>query len=230
MPFNLLLFPLLGGYYFVIRSNRLKYFHQRIESQKLLFHSAIAGVFFLIISLTITAVFRKHTPDFYQQVRTFLPVQFEYSGVTFLSFLLGIVSAETSNFFYKKTDSIRKAIRDNDDPMELLIMRSWETKILLCITLKSGKVYIGYTTALPIPSHTSFISILPVYSGYRDSNTKIIEFTTEYVDIYARLKEEQQIARLDDLDFQLLIPTSEVVTVNIFDLRIYDMFNTPTGS
>lgn len=229
MPFNLLLFPLLGGYYFIIRSNRFKYFHQRIESQKLLFHSAIAGVFFLVISLITTAIFRKHTPDFYLQARTFLPVQFEYAGVTFLSFLLGIISAEASNLFYKKTASIQQAIRDNDDPMELLVMRSWETKILLCLTLKTGKVYIGYTTALPIPSRTSFISILPIYSGYRDANTKQIQFTTEYVDIYARLKADQQISRLDDLDFQLLIPTSELVSVNIFDLMIYDMFNSPAS-
>lgn len=227
MPFNLLLFPLLGGYYFVVRSNRLKYFHQRIESQKLLFHSAIAGGFFLITSLVITATFKKYAPGFYHTLRAFLPVQFDYSGVTFLSFLLGILSAETSNFFYKKTDSIMKAVLDNDDPLELLIMRSWHSKILLCFTLKSGKVYIGYTTTLPIPSRTSFISILPVYSGYRDASTKRIFFTTEYVDIYAQLKEDRQITRLDDLDFQLLIPTAEIVTVNIFDLGIYDMFSAP---
>jgi hypothetical protein len=41
MPFNLLLLPLIGGYYLLVTSRFTKYIHQRIDRQRLIFNSVL---------------------------------------------------------------------------------------------------------------------------------------------------------------------------------------------
>ena len=41
MPFNLLLLPLVGGYYLLVTSRFTKYIHQRIDRQRPIFNSAL---------------------------------------------------------------------------------------------------------------------------------------------------------------------------------------------
>lgn len=49
MPFNVLLLPLLGGYVFLTRWNRTRFSTRRYSGERLIFHSAIAGVALLCI-------------------------------------------------------------------------------------------------------------------------------------------------------------------------------------
>jgi hypothetical protein len=47
VPFNVLLLPLLGGYLFITHWNRTRFHTKRYSGERLIFHSAIAGVVFL---------------------------------------------------------------------------------------------------------------------------------------------------------------------------------------
>jgi hypothetical protein len=53
MPFNTLLLPLLGGFIFVNHWNPTRFDSRRYSGERLLLHSAIAGVIFLIIAFLI---------------------------------------------------------------------------------------------------------------------------------------------------------------------------------
>lgn len=54
MPFNVLLLPLLGGYIFITYWHRTRFSARRYTGERLLFHAALAGVIFLILSFWIT--------------------------------------------------------------------------------------------------------------------------------------------------------------------------------
>lgn len=49
MPFNVLLLPLLGGYLFLTHFNRTRFATKRYSGERLIFHSAIAGVALLCL-------------------------------------------------------------------------------------------------------------------------------------------------------------------------------------
>ena len=44
VKFDLLLLPLIGGYIFLITSYFAKFYHQRLDRQRLIFNSVIASV------------------------------------------------------------------------------------------------------------------------------------------------------------------------------------------
>ena len=50
MPFNLLLLPLLGGYIFISHWHVTRFDATRYTGERLLFHSATAGVVFLLVA------------------------------------------------------------------------------------------------------------------------------------------------------------------------------------
>lgn len=126
---------------------------------------------------------------------------------------------EISRFFISTQNAIINAIEKNQDELELLIKRSWYSTypkkitskgvISLAITLKSGKVYIGYANALPVPSKTNYVSLLPLFSGYRDGKTHELVFTTQYVDIYAEIIKHKN-ESLGFPEFLVLLPVSEI--------------------
>ena len=59
MPFDVLLLPLLGGYIFISSWNCTRFDAKRYSGQRLLFHSAIAGVGLLGSSYGILLVTRR---------------------------------------------------------------------------------------------------------------------------------------------------------------------------
>ena len=54
MPFNLLLLPLVGGYYLLVTSRFTKYIHQRIDRQRLIFNSVLVGIALIGLSIIVT--------------------------------------------------------------------------------------------------------------------------------------------------------------------------------
>ena len=225
MPFNLLLFPLIGGYYFLINSRYFKYYHQRIDRQKLIFNSILLGILFVTLAFVFTSLFDFLFPAFISSLKALLPIEEPYTGTTLLSLGLAIGSAHISNLFVSDVKAIAQSIRKIGNELEILIQSSFEEKIMIQFTMKSDKIYVGWASELPKPQKSDYISIMPALSGYRDEKTKEIKFTTSYVDLYDTFINEGKIEDLDKLNFQLILSKSEIVTANRFDLEIYDLFN-----
>ena len=87
--------------------------------------------------------------------------------------------------------------------------------------MKNGKVYVGWPVSLPRPSRDSYLSVLPLFSGYRNDEQDIT-FTTEYWDIYQQRQDEGE----EDMyrGFLLVLATEEIVSASLFDLAVYDRF------
>lgn len=139
MPFNLLLFPIVGGYYVVVRSELYRYEQQRVDRQKLIFNSIFAGIVLLCISWVFTALVSYLFPDGVQWVRDHYPLNQEYFGTAFCSFLLGVVGTEITNYFLDEDSRISRAIDNIGSEFDCLIrsfIMMWHTRFsqtFLCV-------------------------------------------------------------------------------------------------
>ena len=74
------------------------------------------------------------------------------------------------------------------DPLDkMLIKSSIEEETYLLITLKNNKVYVGKVSGLPTPHEKKGldqdVSVIPIISGYRESESHQINFTTDYTEM-----------------------------------------------
>ena len=231
MPFNLLLLPLLGGYIFISHWNHTRFDARRYSGERLVFHSALAGVVFLVLGLGLGLALAAWMPGLAEWWLRFVP--FEYSGTSLLAFLLGVVGWMPLNGLVNKAEvEAQKAVEQWGDFLELLINRSIRETKQVSLTLRSGKVYIGFVMSGIDPAFDRrYLKLLPMLSGYRDERTRDMVITRDYARVYARLIDEDSAYLLSIADeFQLVIPTTEIVSANLFDPDIYRLFADGDGA
>ncbi len=222
MPFNLLLLPLVGGYYLLVTSRFTKYIHQRIDRQRLIFNSVLVGIALIFLSVVITQTVGYLLPAWTEGIKQAVPLQLPYTGTAVLSLLFGIVLPHLSNLFIDKTRALSRSIKLTGDELEQLIDGAFLDASLVSFTMKNGKVYVGWPVSLPRPSRDSYLSVLPLFSGYRNAEQDIT-FTTEYWDVYQQRQEEGEENMYRG--FLLVLATGEIVSASLFDLGVYDRFN-----
>ena len=155
---------------------------------------------------------------------------FDHLGKSMIAFALGILCLilNIPIYYLIPLDFKRMAMLQYRDILELLFEKSVSDAKLVSITLKNNKVYIGIVTRYPEP-HTKgerFVSILPIFSGYRDKETKRLAISTDYLAVYDELEELQKAdPSLDTDDFDIIIPISEILSINIYSLAVSDLFD-----
>jgi hypothetical protein len=224
MPkFDLLLLPLLGGFWFLNIFNYTKYYHQRIERQRLIFNSSIVAIFLSVFGFIIDYIF----PDINKLLDCLVP--FDYSGFnqSLLIFLISPVMAILLNLIPRRF-LLQLAINRHGDQIENIF---WESLIqkndndkLLMITTNFNKTYVGYVKTIQKPIGDSFVTLLPYFSGYRNKDTQELEITTDYFSIIKKMIEDK---KLDEIDKKLgvTLHKSDVTLVSKFDQRVFDRFN-----
>lgn len=252
MPYNLLLLPLLGGYLFAFIWHRTRFYVIRAEKEKLLIISSICGLGSIILAYSLHLLccyfFPCSSYNFCLSEMWRKNIPFEYSDISLLSFFLGIFTALFLNRFKDKDINkvIDEVIQKDGEPFELLLRRAQKDDIVVSITMKNGKVYLGKIKHQFDPgSITKFISIMPVGSGYRDNDTKSFISTINYKNTLDIIKREalalQKVAKaLQDGDekarynlvikyrklskasdlFLLVLPVSEIVSASFYDTEI----------
>src|SRR6267142_4470624 len=179
MPFNLLLVPLLGGFVLSSLSNRFKFKSVRLDGYRLLLHSSLAGLFLLMAAELIVVIFRF--PLGWLDSGFHQAVPYKGAGVTTLAFFLSFPFCLIANRFFKIDSEIDRVIDAKGDPLELILRESLKEAKPVLITVKNGKVYVGLVTSNSSPAvSVEFMKIFPVRSGYRNSETKTVEFTTDH--------------------------------------------------
>lgn len=224
MPFNLLIFPLAGGYYFFVRFHYFKYIQHRADSQRLLFNSVIAGIALLIVCYFLQVLAEIILPGCIHAMALWLPIQIPYFGISIFTFLFAIAVTEITNAFTKKINAVSKAIERVGNELEILFMQSFKTNALMQITLKNNKFYIGLVTELPLPSKSNYVKIIPMLSGYRDEKKELV-FTTEYLGVYASYVREGKVKDIFELKTNIIIKIEEIITANLFDMEMYERFH-----
>jgi hypothetical protein len=210
MPFNLLLLPLLGGFVFARFWNVTRYHVLRSEKEKLLIMAALAGFGWLVIAYglgSILGALIPCRPDLFCLPTWWSKhVPFEYSGTSLLAFALGVTLWRPLNKIYKKEWAIDRAITLDSAPFELLLKKAQDQTKTVAVTMKNGKVYVGFVIhtfnpALP----TRYIQILPTKSGHRDDENKWLVFTTFYSQALDKIDKdyEMKLGQLEDAAKQL---------------------------
>tara|TARA_R110002072_G_C7728752_1_gene515562 strand:+ start:140 stop:730 length:591 start_codon:yes stop_codon:yes gene_type:complete len=186
MPWNLLILPLVGGYYIISRYNHFKFKQQRLDRQRLIFDSVIMGVILIAATFIVRLLVELILPNAVGWVYQFFPIQAPFIGTTFTSLLLAFLFVEIGNrtFCKDRKEQIEEAIKKVGNELELILSSSFRHSKLLEFTLDTDKFYIGWVKELPIPTVSNYIRIIPVFSGYRDAEKRFV-FTTHYLNVYA---------------------------------------------
>lgn len=236
-PFDILLLPLIGGYLFLLIYPFARFAHQRLDRQRLLFHSIVLGLVLAIISFVLRDFLEARNPELIKGVQKVMPERFRNKGlgtpfVAFnLGWILGILfwtaTFMAARFFPRlKGNSLSAylAIKITGDDFDKMFAEAFIKKEMMQITLRNNKVYVGYIKKLAPPTQANQLTILPVISGYREAETKKINFITEYLSIYQKYIGTGQITAIDDMEMQILILRDEIITVNKFHTDVFDSF------
>ena len=224
MPFNFLLLALLGGFIFIHRCNLFKFEALRLDGYRLLLHASMAGV--ILLGIAQLLVFLLHTKLAWLDTGWHRVFPFKMSGVSALALLLGWVAAPLANLIFGSDEQIDQVIQRKGDPLELLLRKALRESKPILLTVKNGKVYLGFVTMNSSPAvAVESMHILPLRSGYRDGVDRRIHFTTDYREVYSKILDgDPSVAEIDPVDFEIVIPFREIESANLFNPSVYEQF------
>lgn len=169
---DLLIFPLLGGYLFLISFTITKFYHQRIERQRLIFNSLIAAFFLAIIALLIDNYILKSRCliEFRDRLISLNPFKdTPYLNFSLFIFIISLPLARLINYIIPTKFSLLYVVERWGNQMEKLFWLSLnhkhDSEKLLMLTTKSNKVYIAYVNKISEPIGDSFVTFIPNFSG-----------------------------------------------------------------
>ena len=230
MKYNIFIIPLITGYFILISSKLLKYNLQRQSKSRLLFES----VFISILIIAVGFIIRSFLSDNFIQILLEKLKVFDFQKpLYFWTFIFASICCVIINqvfniiinFIYKKDDPILWAVNKNGDEVEKLVTQSARKGNIIQLTLKNDKVYIGFSESIPIPQKTNYLTISPLLSGYRDKETKRMVLTTDYFGVVRTFMEEIEEHEEVTLKTDVIIKQDEILTANVFDLDVYERFN-----
>ncbi len=222
MPWNLLILPLIGGYFILSRCNLFKYKQQRLDKQRLVFDSILAGIIVFILTMLIRYLVDVCFPELIPFIYNLFPFHMPFIGTALSSFVISIIFTFSINISTDEKSQLAKSIEKTGDELELMLLSSFTEANLLQFTLDTSKVYIGWVIELPIPLNTNYIRIIPAFSGFRTDRRKL-EITTHYLNVYDEIikSSEEEI----NLNPDLIIKLDRIVSVSYFDTDLYERFN-----
>lgn len=232
MPESLWLFPILSGYYFLTRYVYFKYKYDRIETQRLVFNSVITGSILFFFTYLGRIIVNYFKPTLIPSVHSFLyklPIEEQPLLWTFIfNFLFIFIFTHSLNRllewcnYFKKQTPVEKAVDDFGDEIEQLFKKVAKEELLIQITLKSNKVYVGFVEYIPPPKESNYLKIIPLISGYRNDKTKKIKFNTEYYKAILLYQSDE--AKYKSFEMDLTIKQDEILIANVFDYDVYKEF------
>jgi hypothetical protein len=93
--------------------------------------------------------------------------------------------------YWNIEDESKRYIEVEGDPFERLINGALDTAKPVMLTLKGGKVYVGFVVSSFTPGReTTTIHIAPLRSGYRDEKKQEVYFTTDYSGALDKIPED----------------------------------------
>ncbi|NHB94197.1 hypothetical protein [Photorhabdus cinerea] len=124
----------------------------------------------------------------------------------------------------EKRNGIFKEIASNN-AIESLLLESIESGLLLLITLKSRKVYVGMVDEARFHHlDTDTIVIIPFMSGYRDKDTLTFCAEHNYADHYRNEGITLTSKPLSVYQFRHVLPLEQIESLSLFNPETYDKF------
>ncbi|TRX62730.1 hypothetical protein FNH22_01135 [Fulvivirga sp. M361] len=226
MPWNVFIFPLVAGYYFLSTCKRYKYINQRLDRQRLIFNSILCGILLFTFSyISLHLAYYAYAKLSFHLVffdRLGSHFKYEYLDASLLSLFLSWFLAQIINTRLDDTTELYTTIKKVGTDLERIIAKSYLDFELIQFTLTNNKFYIGIATEIPPPGSLAYLSIKPFYSGYRSEDTKRLVFTNNYSNAYESYLDNDP---ENDMSMTVIIKSEDVTTATPFDLGIYTHFN-----
>lgn len=235
MPYNLLLLPVIVGYFILIYSHYFRYNTQRLTQNRIIFESVSVAVIIITLGFFLRTVveylFPKLTSYLILKLKIIPINKVDYLWTIVFCCLISIILVLITNAYllwkFKKSQLIGWAVDKNGDELEKLFKKSVNDASFIQVTLKNDKVYIGYSEIIPIPQKTNYLTLTPILSGYRDDK-KQLHITTDYFlvidEFLNRLDNNEELVTLNT---DVIIKQDEILTAGIYEQAIFDKFNTP---
>lgn len=226
MNFGLLLIiPAIGGYWVLTRLHLTHHQTVRGEGYHVLFKSAGVGAAIFAVAHLVVLLIYCLFPQAKETWRAAFP--YPFSATVALGILFSYLIPCAGNRIWKEEESADMAAAENGDRIELLIRESIRRGEFVEISLKTRKSYIGRTLGSTYAAGAQQdISLIPVASGYRDRDTQQLHLTTNYAPVMERSYPEAK-SFSDYLNFRIVIPKDQVVSIRLFDPDAYLRFQLP---
>lgn len=221
---------LVSGYILASFCYFFRYQTARESGHRLYLTSASLGfiatiiVEFILFSLQSIATLLSHLPWVNSTIDFFAPA---YHALL-LGALTPTLSITYSLIYNKRKGAKNKNLRrawEKDDFSSLL---NYATQTLkpIAVTLESRKVYIGLVARTNEPDAScSHLTLLPYYSGYRDSETLHLSITNIYDSVFDYYKNDGSEAEIPIEDMYIVLPLTAIVSSHIFNADVYESLN-----
>jgi hypothetical protein len=251
---------LLGGYLFIHFCFRFHFRAQALDGHRLIFESAVAGFILFVPSRALALLLQKHVPglrNFWYALSGHVPylgtlvitVLLSVCAAFTWNFFEGYLalskernSAEEFDFkvkeilFAGREHVLGWAVHKWGDHLQILLYEAakrtlGEDSALVCLITKDRKAYVGWITGSPnLRANDTYVSFVPLMSGYRDKDTLSLKFIVFYPverEEEIVLTAEKVVEHDGDIlvpyeNFVTTLPVSEIVTARRFDLDFYN--------
>ncbi len=210
MPWNVLIFPLLGGFICLDWCFLSRLRNQRIDGNRLLLEAAFTGVALAMFSyagVRFCEVFQigVRVSGWWSNIR---PTDIPYLGTALLALALGPCIAFLINGLLDRDFAKRKAIQKVGDYVLGLLYEAASQFELIQVVLDSNKVYVALVSIAPDLKPENHVVLLPIIEGSRDKDTLEIHYREKQSKwTYAWPSEERRWA-------EVIVPLSSIRTVN----------------
>ena len=223
MAIGILLLPAVGGYWFLTHFNYTRFQAVRDSGYHILFRSALVGIVLYCLAAGIAFVWRtKWRSTGIEYLDDHSPAPFTVEVI--LSLALAVALPVLFNLVYWRTEGVKRAARNTGEHIELVIIESVEKVKPIEVSLQNRKVYIGLAVDTGVGSSPDAdVAMVPMYSGYRDEDTLDLRITMNYDPVISRNLEANP--SQERVDFRIVFPMSEIVSVRLFDEGVYDDFS-----
>lgn len=210
---NALLDPLLVGFLSVVVLNVARYW---------LIHQT--GYWFFLPVLLIGTVLMSIADVSLTALEQFLDSEssdwrFSPGSTKTWAMMLAALMTFVANVLIGRERSARLAAKWRGNLIECLMLDSINSGSLIELTLDTGKSYVGLVVDSGVATpNESDVSIIPVFSGHRDSKHKL-QLTTSYRDALLKASPDEPDDYLSP--FELVLSKNQIVSVRRFDVGIF---------
>lgn len=228
----LIVIVLVCGYHYTNCHLPSRYRQSKAIGWNAYFDVALKGGEFLISGILIAAllVVILYAPftfahDFLK-MRVFGLSMFSAMSIAFTIIVsIGKASEATKNH---KDPQKRKAIFEEiaaHSAVENILLESVERGLLLLVTLKSRKVYVGMIDEARFNQFdTNTLVLIPFMSGYRDKDTLTFCVEHNYVDYYLSQGITLTSEPLSVYQFRHVLPFDQIESFSLFNVETFETF------
>ncbi|WP_312292793.1 hypothetical protein [Atlantibacter hermannii] len=194
---------------------------------------------FCIVAFLYSAMFLLNIPFYFGAVYT----KFTFASDLLSMRLMGLSMLSSLTIACTIMISIGQATnatKNNNDPnkrianfkeiakhsaIESLLLESIERGLLLLVTLKSRKVYVGMIDEARFNQlDTNTLVLIPFMSGYREKDTLTFCVEHSYVDFYKEHNITLTSEPLSVYQFRHVLPFDQIESFSLFNVSTYDSF------